>query len=116
MNRKWLSLLLLPAFLIVQGCVVVIGTETEDGAYFGARDYSINGVQHDGDRLSRDVASAIAADAELVAEDIRVSSEDGVVVLKGRVRGVALLERAIGVASGVEGVERVVSKMVVDAG
>ena len=114
--KRFLVLTVLPAFLLLHGCVVVIGTEADDGVYFGDSDRNINGVQHDGDRLSRDVARAIASDADLVAEDISVSSEDGNVLLKGRVRGVNLLERALATARNVEGVERVVSKMTVDAG
>ena len=116
MKANWKILALLPAFLALHGCVVVIGTDAEDGVYMAGKDYNVNGVQHDGDRLSNAVARAIASDDELVAEDIRISSEDGTVVLKGRVGAVALLEKAISVARQVEGVERVVSKMTVDAG
>ena len=116
MKANWKMLAVLPAFLLMQGCVVVVGTDAEDGMYMASRDYDINGVQHDGDRLSKKVASAIAGDEDLVAEEIRVSSEDGIVVLKGRVGTVALLEKALAKAKAVEGVDRVVSKMTVDAG
>lgn len=115
MNRKWMAVVLLPALLALQGCVVVIGHGTEDGVYLGSSSKEEGGVQHDGDRLSRDVAKALAADADLVAQNIRVSSEDGLVVLKGRVQGVAMLERALASARGVAGVERVISKMAVEA-
>lgn len=115
MNRKLLALTLLPAFLALQACVVVIGTDTEDGVYFAGERNEEGGIRHDGDRLSRDVARAIAADGDLVAEDLRVSSEDGVVVLKGRVRDTTQLERAMTIAKGVEHVERVVSKITVEA-
>ncbi len=114
--KAFLMTLLLPALLALNGCVVVVGTDTEDGAYWGGRDYSDNGVRHDGDRLSRDVAHVLGTDVDLVAEDIRVSSEDGVVVLKGSVRDVTLLEKALASARGVEGVDRVISKITVDAG
>lgn len=116
MKPNWKLLLLVPVFLALQACVVVVGTDAEDGVDWGGNDREINGIQHDGDRLSKDVARAIAADEELVAEDVRISSEDHVVVLKGRVRSVALLERLLDAARAVEGVERVVSKMTVDAG
>jgi len=116
MKPDWKILLLLPAFLALQGCVVVIGTDTDDGLYFAGESREEGGIRHDGDRLSKQVARAIAADADLVAEDIRVSSEDDTVVLKGRVSSVELLQRALTTARDVEGVERVVSKMTVDAG
>lgn len=116
MKFDWKLFVLLPAFLALQGCVIVVGTDADDGVYFAGESNEIGGVRHDGDRLSKKVASAIAADADLVAEDLRVSSEDGTVVLKGRVGSVQLLERAMGTARGVEGVEHVISKMTVDAG
>lgn len=116
MNRKLLVILLLPAFLALQGCVIVVGADTEDGAYWAGEDYSVNGVEHDGDGLSRDVARLIADDVNLSSEDIRVTSEDGVVVLKGHVSDVYRLARALATAQSVEGVERVVSEMTVDAG
>lgn len=115
-NRKASWMAILPTLLTLQGCVVVIGTDTDDGVYFAGESREIGGIRHDGDRLSKHVAQAIAADAQLVAEDIRVSSESSTVVLKGRVGSVALLERALSTARSVENVERVVSKMTVDAG
>lgn len=111
-----LMMLLLPAILALQGCVVVVGADADDGVRWGDRDYSENGVRHDGERLSRDVARVLGTNADLVAEDIRVSSDDGEVVLRGRVSGVALVEQAITATRGVAGVERVVSRLVVDAG
>ena len=116
MKANWKILALLPALLALQACVVVIGTEAEDGVYFAGESNEIGGIRHDGDRLSNKVASAIAADADLVAEDIRVSSEDGTVVLKGRVGSVALLERALATTRNVDDVQHGVSKMTVDAG
>lgn len=115
MKRSFLTLILVTAFLALQGCVIVVGTDTEDGAYWGGKDYSVNGVSHDGDHLSRDVARLIADDVNLVSEEIRVSSEDGVVVLKGRVSDVYRLARAVATAKSVKGVDRVVSEMTVDA-
>lgn len=111
-----LLLLLLPTVLVLPGCVVVVGADADDGVHWGSRDYRENGVQHDGERLSRDVARVLGANAELIAEDIRVSSDDGEVVLRGRVGDVALVEKAIATTRSVDGVERVVSRLVVDAG
>lgn len=111
-----LMMLLLPAVLALQGCVVVVGADADDGVHWGGRDYSENGVRHDGESLSRDVARVLGANADLVAEDIQVSSDDGEVVLRGRVGSVALVERAMTATRSVTGVERVVSRLVVDAG
>lgn len=116
MKRSIQVSVLLSLLLALQGCVIVIGHGTEDGVYWGGSGREEGGVQHDGDRLSRHVAKALAADADLVAQDIRVSSEDGLVVLKGRVKGVEMLDRALNTARAIEGVERVVSKMTVDVG
>ena len=116
MKRNILMAFAAFVFLALQGCVIVIGTDDEDGAYWAGADYSINGVDHDGDTLSRDVARRIADDKELVSEDIRVTSRDGRVVLKGRVSDVYRLARALATAKSVDGVERVESRMTVDAG
>lgn len=116
MKRNIGFLWLFSTLLALHGCVIVVGTGTEDGAYWAGSDYSVNGVEYDGDDLSRDVARLIADDNDLVAEDIRVTSEDGIVVLKGRVSDVYRLARALATAQSVEGVEHVVSEMTVDAG
>lgn len=114
--KRVLMILLLPVVLALHGCVVVVGADADDGIRWGERDYSENGVRHDGESLSRDVARVLGANADLVAEDIRVSSDDGDVVLRGRVGSVALVEQAITATQGVAGVEHVVSRLVVDAG
>ncbi|HEX7029524.1 MAG TPA: BON domain-containing protein [Gammaproteobacteria bacterium] len=116
MKRNLTALILTTAVLALQGCVIVVDRGTEDGAYWGGEDYSVNGVEHDGDDLSRDVARLIADDVNLSSEDIRVTSEDGMVVLKGRVSDVYRLARALATAKSVQGVDRVVSEITVDAG
>lgn len=97
--------------LALSGCVVVIGNETGEGVYWAQREE--HGIRHDGNHLSREVARVLAADEELVAEDLAVSSDDGQVVLKGSVRTVRMVERAMDRAGDVEGVTKVVSRITV---
>lgn len=116
MKRKMYLLACLSTLLALQGCVLVVGNDTDDGPYWTEERHSENGIRHDGDSLSEDVARVLGSDADLVAEDIRVSSEDGVVVLRGRVGSVDLLQRALDGARDVKGVERVISRLSVEAG
>ncbi len=64
--------------------------------------------------LAREVESMIRVDDELVREDITVSSSGDVVTLHGRLSSIALLERAMRIASEVQGVSRVVSRLTVE--
>lgn len=66
--------------------------------------------------LAREVESRIRADEELAREDITVSSTGDVVTLHGRLSNIALLERAMRMASEVPGVSRVVSRLTVEMG
>lgn len=113
MKKKLALALVMTTALSLGGCVVVVGHGTEDGVYWGSREREEMGIRHDGDRLSRDVARALAIDQDLVAEKLSVSSKDGLVVLKGRVASIGMVERAMERASGVEGVTRVVSRITV---
>jgi osmotically-inducible protein OsmY len=64
--------------------------------------------------LAREVESRIRLDDELAREDITVSSTGDIVTLHGRLSKVALLERALRIASEVQGVSRVVSRLTVE--
>jgi osmotically-inducible protein OsmY len=64
--------------------------------------------------LAREVESMFRADGELAREDITVSSIGDVVTLHGRLSSVTLLERAMRIASEVQGVSRVVSRLTVE--
>lgn len=112
MKKKLALALVMTTALSLGACVVVIGHGAEDGVYWGHEREEM-GIRHDGDRLSRDVARALATDQDLVAEKLSVSSKDGLVVLKGRVASIGMVERAMERASGVEGVTRVVSRITV---
>lgn len=112
--RRMFSLLVVAALAVsLGGCVIVIGHGSEDRVYWGSHEREEMGVRHDGDRLSREVARALAADQDLVAGKLSVSSEDGVVVLKGRVTSAGMVERAMERAADVEGVTKVVSRITV---
>ncbi len=88
------------------GCVIVIsdeGISTADGIHTNdnSRDRALAGRVRD----------AFAADAALKDADITVSAHDGVVTLRGDLVRVADLERAVGLAKGTEGVDKVVSRL-----
>lgn len=88
------------------GCVIVIsdeGISTADGIH--ANDNSRDRA------LAGRVRDAFAADAALKDADITVSAHDGVVTLRGDLVRVADLERAVGLAKGTEGVDKVVSRL-----
>lgn len=108
-------LLLTAALFILPGCVIAIGNSPDDGIHWAGSKNEEGGVRHDGNRLSREVARAVAADGDLLAENVRISSKNRDVLLRGTVRSVEMLERALNTARSVEGVERVVSKITVDS-
>lgn len=64
--------------------------------------------------LAREVEARIRLDDALSREDITISSTGDVVTLHGRLSNVALLERAMRMASEVPGVSRVVSRLTVE--
>ena len=98
------------AAFALSGCVVVIG---EDGIS------SSDGV-HVSDSNARDralagrVRDAFAADPALRDADITVSAHDGAITLRGDLTRVPDLQRAIDLAKGTDGVDKVISRLRVE--
>jgi osmotically-inducible protein OsmY len=94
------------AAFALSGCVVVI---SEDGIS------TADGVHANGNSRDRAVAGrvrdAYAADPELKDADITVSAQDGTVTLRGELTRIADLERAVTLAKGADGVDKVVSRL-----
>jgi len=115
MRRLSLAAVLATAVILASGCVVVVdGEKGSDGEW----DVSWAGGQEvdrrtPGSELARDVSGRLAAEPGLAAQDITVSSRDGVVTLHGRVDSVDALSQAMAVAAQEPGVVRVVSRLTV---
>ena len=110
----WRAAAISAASASLAGCVIVVDPDEEDGAYW-ANEWDRNGVTDDERALSRAVAARLAEDAELNRQDIRVSSDGDTVTLRGHVRAIEQLERALNIARTTAGVGSVVSKIVIDA-
>lgn len=103
---------------LLNGCILVVH-DSEDG-----RDVDAGWASNYEDKATaRRENNAVLADRvsrkldevpELRAEDITVSATGEVVTLFGRMSSVDHLERALETARGVEGVERVVSRITLD--
>ena len=93
------------------GCVVVISDGGIESG--GAAHWNDQGSRQD-DELARKVEDALRADPLLKGADLKVSSHDGVVTLRGSVEGMERFDRAIQLARKTEGVAKVMSKLKVE--
>ena len=99
------------ALVSIGACVVVVdGGEGEVDATWASEYQSTP----EDESLAQDIGDGFDADPALRTEDLRVSVRRGVATLRGEVSNLAALERAMDVASSVEGVRRVVSKLTVE--
>jgi hyperosmotically inducible periplasmic protein len=65
-------------------------------------------------RIENEVKSKFAADDMIKSRNIRISSRDGVVTLKGSVRSTTEQDEAVRVANSVSGVREVRSEIIID--
>lgn len=124
MNVKMRIATALAALMITSmlaGCVVVVGDtdgmSSDSGTHaYWAKDWSER--THEQENANRELASkvrqAFAKDQLLSHADITVDADVGVVTLHGHVQDKAVFDRAVDVAGRVEGVKKVVSKIVLD--
>lgn len=61
--------------------------------------------------LSAAVTKRLVRDAQVKAADINVTTRDGVVTLSGQVPEQRMAERAVMLASGIDGVKKVISQL-----
>ena len=97
------------------GCVLVItdeGISRADGNSLRLGDEHRHGKADRG--LARDVQDAFDADSDLRRLDLGVSADGGVVTLRGRVPDRTSFDKAVGVARAISGVDKVVSRLVVE--
>lgn len=92
------------------GCVIVIG---EEGIEAGTEAHWDGGSRADAELAVR-VRDALKADPLLAKSEFKVRAEHGVVTLRGEVEGTERFDRAVQLAKGVEGVDKVISRLKVE--
>lgn len=92
------------------GCVVVIGDE---GIEAGTEAHWDGGSRADAELAVR-VRDVLKADPLLARSEFKVRAEHGVVTLRGEVEGTERFDRAVQLAKGVEGVDKVISRLRVE--
>lgn len=98
---KLLNVITLVSVLIVTGCAsLIIGKP--DGPSQDNGTEKIDDVS-----IKRDVNAALYREPAISSTDILVSSSNGIVTLKGKVKTVQLKNRVTAIASGVAGVKAV---------
>jgi len=119
-SRMSATLALVLLSLSLSACVLVVGEGGDDPT----RDRRRDSVRRDADRTSyvsssrevtlrQRVAADLAADPLLSGQQLTVTVAGPEVTLHGAVDGMEAFARAVAIASGTEGVERVVSRLVV---
>lgn len=104
------SLLAFVVAVGLAGCVVVI---SDEGIEAGTEAHW-DGTSSADAELAVRVRDALRADPLLARSEFKVRAERGVVTLRGEVAGTERFDRAIQLAKGVTGVEKVVSKLKVE--
>ena len=108
MNRKLLYPLVILLTLSLPACVIYVDES-------GEADFHLGTAKVKADQTLADlVAGEMQGDELLSQEDITVHAKGGTVILKGTVEDVAVLDRAIKVAVGTEGVTTVKSRLEVE--
>lgn len=92
------------------GCVVVI---SDEGIESGTEAHWDGGSRGDAELAER-VRDALKADALLKDSDFKVTVQDGVVTLRGTVKGTERFDRAVQLAKATTGVDKVVSRLKVE--
>lgn len=104
------SLLAFAMVVGLAGCVVVI---SDEGIEAGTEAHWDGTSSADADLAVR-VRDALKADPLLAKSEFKVRAEHGVVTLRGAVEGTERFDRAVQLAKGVEGVDKVVSRLKVE--
>lgn len=95
----------------LSGCAGALVGNTQPGTYKGSNtDRSHAQISADG-AITSGIRSRYRSDSLLSAADIQVSTYRNVVTLYGQVASRRIADRAVGIARGVSGVSRVVSKL-----
>ncbi|WP_126456211.1 BON domain-containing protein [Sulfuriflexus mobilis] len=107
-------LLILSSVIMIMGlsgCAGALVGNTQPGTYQGSNtDRSHAQISTDG-AITSSIRSRYRSDSLLSAADIQVSTYRNVVTLYGQVASRRIADRAVGIARGVSGVSRVVSKL-----
>lgn len=98
----------------LSGCwLVAVGAGAEAGYVAAQEDRTVSETLTD-QRITSTVKTKLLADPDISGFDINVDTDQGVVTLKGFVKSTAAADRAIYLAESVEGVKRVIPKLVID--
>ena len=107
-------LLIVGGFIMVMGlsgCAGALVGNTQSGTYQGSTtDRSHKQITEDG-AITANIRSRYRSDSVINAADIQVSTYRNTVTLYGQVASRRVADRAAGIARGVNGVSRVVSKI-----
>jgi osmotically-inducible protein OsmY len=103
--------MLVAVLAMASACVIVV--DKDDGNVDAQ--WASSHASSDADvALARRVGEDLEADPDLRTEDLRVDVRRGVVTLRGEVRSIQNLQKAIDAAASVDGVRRVVSRLKVE--
>lgn len=116
MNRKNLTGLIpvVASVMALQGCVVVVGDSGTETRWASTWSEEQEVISAENDKLAKEVSRLLAEDPMLSGKDLSVAARKGVVSLHGRVDSLAMLERAVSIASATPGVSSVISRMSVE--
>lgn len=116
MNRKnaIATTAVLASVLALQGCVVVVGDSGSETRWASTWSEEQEVISAENEKLAKEVSRLLAEDTMLAGKDLSVAARKGVVSLHGRVDSLAMLERAVSIASSASGVTSVISRMSVE--
>ncbi len=106
-----LTLILLAMNL--SGCTAAVLIGAGAGVYYVATDERQVGTIASDAGITSTIKSKFLKDEHINAFDINVDTYEGVVTLHGNVPSESVKERAITLASGVKGVKKIVTKLVI---
>jgi len=107
-KNNLISAVLIASIMLLQGCAAGLLGNGANKPPPRQQDRSIDQVTQDGN-ISSAVSAQLRQDRKF--NGVNVSTFRGVVTLHGRVNSRDLIDRAVRIAQGVDGVKRVVSKL-----
>ena len=104
--------------LSISGCIVVISDDEAGGVHWASEYDEVREQQNEArtqaaQAVLDDVRSGFDGDEFVREEPILIAAKDGVVTLSGEASSVEIVDRAVRIASATDGVDTVVSRVVV---
>lgn len=107
-NILWILVIFLLSSYWLLGCAAAVLTGSGKGGY--EQGHSQEQIRSDA-RITTEINTRLVEAKQIRATDVRVSTINGNVTLRGKVSSPDLVERIIGIAWGVKGVKGVVSRL-----